>query len=62
MDHTVNHKRSDLVLLLKEEQACFIVDLAVPLDWSTLRKSGTTASDVESVKMVGRFFDYKMAN
>ncbi|CAD7083711.1 unnamed protein product [Hermetia illucens] len=37
-DHSVNHNRPDLVLLLKEERACFIIDVAVPLDRNTVEK------------------------
>lgn len=36
--HSVDHYRPDLVLLLKEERASFIIDVAVPLHRITVKK------------------------
>lgn len=36
--HNVNHNRSDLVLNLKGERACFLIDVVVPLDRNIAEK------------------------
>lgn len=37
-DHSLNHNRPDLVLLVKEERVCSIIDVAISLDRNTVDK------------------------
>ena len=61
-DRKVNYNRSDVVEINREENTCYIADLAIPMDYHVKRKGGgKIEKDMDLAAEVSRQFRVKTA-